>query len=112
VSPRLHIRDITPSIGFLENLSGPLLAVGYLLSVLGLMLRAQGGLLRSDCSFVVPLGPNYPPGLAGVNPGRLVIRQVPILYHFGQACQSTLACSQLRWLSLFVFLPLDTCWQM
>jgi len=80
-SSRQLIRDITPGIGFSRNLSCPLLAAGYLLS----HLRAQGELLRSDCSFSVSVGSNYPPGFAGVNPGRLVIRQAPILYHFGQA---------------------------
>jgi hypothetical protein len=80
VSPRLHIRSVTFGVGFLENLARLLLAAGCLL-----MMRAQGGLLRSDCPFDVSVGPNYPPGFSGVNPGRLVIRQVPILYHFGQA---------------------------
>ena len=81
VSPRLHIRSITFGIGFLENLAQLLLAAGCLLRM-----RAQGRLLRSDCPFGVSVGPNYPPGFEGVNPGRLVIRQAPILYHFGQAC--------------------------
>jgi hypothetical protein len=62
-SSRQHIRDITLGIGFSRNLSLPLHAAGYLLS----HLRAHGGLLRSDCSFVVSLGPDYPPGLVGVN---------------------------------------------
>ena len=80
VSPRLHIRSITFGVGFLENLPRLLLAAGCLLRM-----RAQGRLLRSDCPFDVSVGPNYPPGFAGVNPGRLVIRQVLILYRFGQA---------------------------
>ena len=81
MSPRLHIRSITFGIGFLENLAHLLLAAGCLL-----MMRAQGRLLRSDYPFDVSVGSNYPPGFAGVNPGRLVIRQAPILYRFGQAC--------------------------
>jgi hypothetical protein len=62
-SSRQHIPGITLGLSFSRNLSLPLHAAGYLLS----HLRAQGGLLRSDCSFVMSVWPDYPPGLVGVN---------------------------------------------
>ena len=86
-SSRQHIRGITLGISFSRNLFLPLLTAWLPAQWPGVqVLRAQGGLLRSDCSFDVSVGSNYPPGFAGVNPGRLVIRQAPILYRFGQAC--------------------------
>ncbi len=82
--------DYRPHVSISETLLSALASWGILLRwaygwYLLNHLRAPSELLRSGCSFYVPLGSGFPPGLAGVNQSRLTLRFVPILYHFGQA---------------------------